>query len=221
MSLPSRYLRTQHSVAMLATALIVLILSSCSVGAASQTARRVPTSTPWTVPPTVSGTLGPPPTDCATIPPPGTMTTTDLMNDSGEGFQGTVTFNGAAPAWATLGGVLQARGTPYPSTKILWVIGPNYHQSVTLTGKDLRSGAPLWFDVYGRPDTTQAVLGPNGANRGTASNSTGTWNIWGIGIIISAASCYELDVSSPTGAWRTVVAAGAAPPLPAPPGATP
>lgn len=229
MTRPFRPLRSRRSAAMLAAAFIVLILSSCSLGAASQSARRAPTATPLAVPPTVSATLGPPPTDCATVDPPQTLTVTDF----GGGFSGTVSFFGAAPAWSWSlgGGELLVRGTPYPSTKTMWVVGPNYNQKVTLSGKDLRSGEPLWFDVYPSNDPhqaaigvgihTQAVLDPAGPNRGTTQNSTGSWGIWGIGIIVTTAGCYELDVTSPTSSWHTLFAAGAFPPLGPPPSATP
>jgi hypothetical protein len=142
------------------------------------------------------------------------------------GFVGETRFQGSAPAWELGMGIgplhlNDASGpTPYPSTKVMWVVGPNYSQPVTLTGHDLRSGATLWFQVYpsnsvvtNDPDadsiyTTQAMLDPSAPNRGSTANSTGHWNIWGIGLMVLKAGCYELDVSSQQGSWHMVFAAG-------------
>ncbi|MGH2485615.1 MAG: hypothetical protein ACRDHE_06355, partial [Ktedonobacterales bacterium] len=104
--------------------------------------------------------------------------------------------------------------------KVMWVVGPNVAQPVTLTGHDLRSGAALWFQVYpsngvptDNPDaisiyTTHAVLDPAAPNRGSTDNTTGHWNIWGVGIIVLSAGCYQLDVTSASGSWTTIFAAG-------------
>jgi hypothetical protein len=115
-----------------------------------------------------------------------------------------VTFDGGGPAWEIgLGGVLNlnqyAGQAQYPGTKVMWVIGPNYDQWVALTGHDLRTGAPLWFQIYDTsPDySTHALLIPHASHRGDMANSMGTWDIWGIGITVMAAGCYELDASWP------------------------
>lgn len=215
-------MRLSALVALLIAALALALLAGCSLGgstpiAATSTATAGATTTSattGTLPPTVTGSLGPPPSSCQTSPPPRSMTVTNF----GGGFSGTTTFSGAAPAWELgFGTEMQMRGTPYPSTKIMWVVGPNYAQPVVLSGHELTTGAPLWFDVYpgtgGRQDhyTTSATLDPASPNRGSTDNSTGDWNIWGIGIIASAAGCYRLDVVPQSGAsWHAVVAVGAA-----------
>jgi hypothetical protein len=183
----------------------------------------LPDTTPRGVRPTpVAGLLDPAPADCAVTAPPHTFTSTSF----GGGFSGQTTFDGGAPAWELgLGsGPLHLNegvgAQPYPSTKVMWVVGPNYAKPVTLTGHDIRNGTALWFQVYpsnsvptSDPDadsiyTTQAVLDPGAPNRGSTGNSTGYWNIWGIGIMVLKAGCYELDVSSQQGSWHTVFAAG-------------
>lgn len=207
--------------AILVAMLIIVAVTSCSLaGSPSARPTLIPTTTSAngqsasaSLPPSVTSPLGSPPSDCPTSPPPHIMTSSDF----GGGFIGTVTFGGASPAWQ-LGmgadGVVPVTGTPYPGTKIMWVVGPNYNQAVTLSGHDLRSGSPLWFDLFPPNKTgtdeygTSAVLDPTMPNRGDTMNSTGTWNIWGIGLIVSAASCYELDVTSAAGSWRTDFAAG-------------
>lgn len=219
-------------IALLATG-IMIASAGCSLGGGSIISRPpplptaassppltpIPTQPPVppssaTHPPQVASALGPPPKDCAITPPPQTMSVTNF----GGGFSGAATFQGGSPAWE-LGfgsdGTLAAQGLPYPSSKIMWVVGPNINQPVTLSGRDLRSGALLWFEMYppnygGGKDyfTTAAVLDPTAPNRGSTNNSTGHWNIWGIGIVVGAASCYQLDVTSASGSWHTDFAAG-------------
>lgn len=96
--------------------------------------------------------------------------------------------------------------------KDLWVIGPNYDKPVTLSGHDLGTNTPLWFhflngsapDIY----TTSALLDPASPNRGWATNSSGHWGIWGLGLVLLQAGCYELDATWDGGAWHTIYALG-------------
>lgn len=213
---------------------LVAALAGCATGSSTSVGpvptntvasrSATPQGTPRGVRPSpVVGSLGPAPTDCTAVAPPDSFTSTTF----GGGFSGTTTFLGSTPAWELGMGSSPLHmeqfsngPTPYPSTKVMWVVGPNYNQPVTLTGHDLHSGATLWFQVYpsngvatNDPDadslyTTQAVLDPGAPNRGSTSNSTGHWNIWGVGLMVLQAGCYELDVSSQQGTWHTVFAAG-------------
>lgn len=211
---------------------LALTLASCASAATAPAARQPtvsPTSTATPSPTQVSprpspvvGLLGPAPTDCAAVAPPRSYTATDF----GGGFSSPITFQGDTPTWELgLGSGtlhLNANGgaTPYPATKVMWVVGPNYAQPVALAGHDVRTGAPLWFQVYpsnsvptDNPDaltvyTTHATLDQGSPNRGSTNNSSGHWDIWGIGVVVLTAGCYELDVASAEGGWRTVFAAG-------------
>lgn len=212
--------------------LVALLLAGCT----STVTALPPTTTTTTAsptassdtsvrPPPVSGPLGSAPSNCPAAPPLSTMT----QQNFGGGFIGTLTVAGGSPAWqlglGTGGDMLHLdftpnSGEPYPSTKVMWLVGPNYAQPVTLTGHETRSGAPLWFQIYPsnsipvtNPDaqsiyTTHAVLDPAAPNRGSTDNTTGHWNIWGIGVIVLAAGCYELDVAWSTGGWHTIYAFG-------------
>jgi hypothetical protein len=145
------------------------------------------------------------------------------QDNFGGGFIGTVSFQGGSPAWQLgLGsdGIVhlhQSREYSYSSTKVMWVVGPNYPLPVTLSGHEVNSGAPLWFEIYPSNDiigggassyTTQAPLDPAEPNRGSTDNSTGHWNIWGIGIIALTAGCYELDATWSGGGWQAIYAIG-------------
>jgi hypothetical protein len=176
----------------------------------------LPTATPGLLPPSVTGPLALAPTDCATVAPPQTFT---LPPDFGGGFSGAFVFAGSSPVWAlgppsTLQVPQASAEQPYPSAKVMWIVGPNYFQPVTLSGREMRSNAPLWFEIF--PGgvlatsvfTTSATLDPGAPNRGSAHPSSGVWNIWGIGLLVLTAGCYELDVTWSGGSWRTVYAAG-------------
>jgi hypothetical protein len=211
---------------------LLVAVSSCAPGGTAHHSPPAPTVALYPTPlPTlpvgirpspVAGLLGPAPTNCPSVPPPQTFT---LPSDFGGGFIGALEFEGSSPAWAfgILGVVsLGQDGTPvpYPSTKVMWIVGPNFLQPVTLQGHELRTNVPLWFQIYpnngvppSNPDadsvyTTNAVLDPGAPNRGSTDNTTGHWNIWGIGVIVLVAGCYEMDVSSAAGIWHMVFAAG-------------
>ena len=176
----------------------------------------LPTPTPGLLPPSVTGPLAPAPTDCATLAPPQTYT---LPPDFGGGFHGASVFSGSTPAWelglpSTLQVQQPSADQPYPGTKVMWIVGPNYFEPVTLSGRELRSNAPLWFEIYAggmlatSVFTTSATLDPGAPNRDTAEPGSGHWGVWGIGLLVLTAGCYELDVTWSGGSWRTVYAAG-------------
>jgi len=221
-------IRALHAISLVCLVLLLLSASSCAFDRV--TAQRSPTTTPYpqptalptatpgALPPAVTGSLAPAPTDCATIDPPQSFT---LPSDFGGGFFGdNINFTGSSPAWALGPGsplhVEQPSAQqPYPSTKVMWIVGPNYFQPVTLSGRELRSNTPLWLEVYAGGAlatsvfTTSATLDPGSPNRGSAEPRSGRWNIWGIGLLVLSAGCYELDVTWSSGSWRTIYAAGA------------
>lgn len=214
-------------------AVLAALLAGCAPSATTSTP-ATPTATTFISPTAlpsqpvgirpspVSGLLDPAPADCTAVPPPRTFS----QRDFGGGFSGDVTFSGQSPAWQ-LGLVSPLRfneyasgPAPYPGAKVMWVVGPNDEKPVTLTGRDVRTGFPLWFQVYpsnsvptNDPDaisvyTTRAVLDPGAPNRGSTINNSGYWNIWGIGILVLKAGCYRLDVTSDRGTWSQTFAAG-------------
>src|SRR6185437_15038971 len=104
-----------------------------------------PTCTPQLGPCPVSGLLDPPPQRCPASP------SLDSLNFSHfGGFVGGVQFVGHAPVWIPrpyLGGSTvpitihaeQNGYTPFPGTKIVWEVGPNYTQPVSVQMIDLRT----------------------------------------------------------------------------------
>ncbi|HEV2458761.1 MAG TPA: hypothetical protein VGS80_10390 [Ktedonobacterales bacterium] len=205
--------------------LLLAVVVALVTGCATTSARLPPTPivlptatpTPHPAPTPVTGLLAPPPTECPTVPEPQRMT---LSADFGGGFVGGDVVTGGAPVWqAGLGSPLDLEAisgpTPYPGTKVLWIVGPNYGEPVTLQGHDLRTGTPIWWLLLDRSGTGSAadaapsvVLDPAIPNRGATDNSAGHWSIYGVGLTFTVAGCYELEVGWPEGHWRTVFAAG-------------
>lgn len=210
-------------------ALLLLTLAACAsppvrlqpTSTAAASARTpAPTTTVVPFPAPLNGLLGPAPTQCPVGPPLRAFTVDDTF---GGGFVRGAVFAGGSPVWnlgLSAGARLQLEslaGTvtpfPYPSTKVMWIVGPSYHQPVTLSGHELSTGAPVWFDLSavgsgpGAP-MTQAALDPTNPNRGETTNASGVWHIWGILLYFFSAGCYQITASWAGGSWQVVVAVG-------------
>jgi hypothetical protein len=203
----------------LAALVSLLALAGCAQSTVhvppQPTVTATPTETPLPLPAPVSGLLGPAPTNCPASPSLSSMTIDDQF---GGGFTGGDVFSGQSPVWnlglapdTALTLNAYTGQTPWPGTKVMWVVGPNFNQSVTLSGHELDSGAPIWFGKdSAQPQTTHEVLDPSTPNRGSTGREQGLWNIWGILIYFLHAGCYELDASWANGAagWHIILAAG-------------
>lgn len=199
----------------------VFLLTGCSIGGATtrrtpvQTVTAVPTCTPQLGPCPVSGLLDPPPQRCPASP------SLDSLNFSHfGGFVGGVQFVGHAPVWIPrpyLGGSTvpitihaeQNGYTPFPGTKIVWEVGPNYTQPVSVQMIDLRTGALAWWSLDATHSARTFVLDPAMPQGDTYHRSPEPgWHEWGSGVTIAEAGCYSLQVTWPGGNWRVIVAAG-------------
>jgi hypothetical protein len=215
---------------------VAIALAGCApapTGVASATVVEISRPTPSLLPeptsiglapvptlPPVVGSLAPAPADCSPTGPPDRMT----LQEFGGGFSDGTTVVGHAPVW-TLGlptdGVLSlppvsSRDVRFPSAKIMWLVGPNVTEPVTVTGAERSTGDPMWFQVYppntdsGLPSsyTTTLQLDPAVPNRGFARNASGSWSIWGIGVGARAAGCYSMAITSSKGTWTVELAIG-------------
>jgi hypothetical protein len=121
--------------------------ATTTAGTPTPTVVATATPTPHPAPTPVSGLLAPPPTDCQAVTAPQRMT---LSAEFGGGFVAGDVVTGDSPAWQFgLGDKplplhLESSGPmSYPGTKVLWIVGPNDSEQVTLQGRNLRSGAPI------------------------------------------------------------------------------
>jgi hypothetical protein len=175
-----------------------------------------PTPTPTPTPPLtpVAGLLDAPPTQCPLSPP------LDVLNFSQfGGFVGSVQFVGHAPVWIPqpyLGrgttpitiDFEQNGYTPFPHTKIVWEVGPDYTHPVSVQLLDLRTGAPAWWVLDATHYMQTFVLDPAATSVHDHGSPELGWHEWGSGVYIGEAGCYALDVTWPGGSWRTIIAAG-------------
>lgn len=131
-------------------------------------------------------------------------------------------FHGGKPVWELglgAGNMVRLTRGPhgYYATKVMWVVGPNYAHLVTLSAHAVQGYPQLWFDVF-TPNGgtgaaqdiygTHAVLDPGAPNRGGTDNSTGHWNISGIGLFALSAGSYDLTAARDGGSWHTILAVG-------------
>jgi hypothetical protein len=95
--------------------------------------------------------------------------------------------------------------TPWPGTKILWPIGPDFPNIVTVRVANLRTGSEAWWDIgEGGP-------APNEPVRPLVLDRTGNragFPTWGTGLYLPQAGCYAMTVSWPGGQWRLLFAVG-------------
>ena len=108
----------------------------------------------------------------------------------------------------------QGAPTPWPSTKILWELGPNYQQSATITIRNLTTGQPGYWSQDNPPPqsvTTALVLDPTHPPAGGAIDHGPPepgWHEWGSLLYFLSAGCYEAKAAWQGGAWSAIVAAG-------------
>jgi hypothetical protein len=106
---------------------------------------------------------------------------------------------------------------PYPSDyeapygwqagKVIWEVGPNYTNLITVSGHDIFDNTSLFFQFDAAP-IANAVLDPKNPNHPSPAGGHG-WAEWGSYIVVPKAGCYQMDVSWPTGHWSVTFAAGA------------
>jgi hypothetical protein len=157
--------------------------------------------------PRVAQRLAPAPTDCTGPAPPLT------------GFGDYGNLAGRAPVWAGFYASFDPAGRRYrieqdaPRTeygwriKVLWVVGPMLEHPARIGGRDLTTGAALWFEIgdEDRAPTPFGVLDP--ANPGVPPTSAG-YKEFPSYVYVPQAGCYAVEAEWTAGRWRLVVGLG-------------
>lgn len=203
-------------------ALLAISVAACApaIPTVNQpTASPTASATPAVLPSPVAALLDPPPLNCPTSPPLQSRGFTSFG-----GFQGGVSLIGHAPVWVpslyfpqTPVDLELSNGyTPWPGTKIIWEVGPNYSKTVRVTVTDLATGQLAWWgqnedgpdqSQYGSSQTLTLDATSLGPAAYHGPSETG-WNEWGSFVYLLHASCYALDVTWPGGHWRSIFGAG-------------
>jgi hypothetical protein len=186
--------------------LVLLLLTACSAGqgslSPSPSVRQRPTQQTSPGPAPVATLLAPAPQDGPSGPALGSKVLPQCSNAPLTG-SGAVWEIGL-PANATLN--LDELGyTPWPSTKILWPIGPNFPDIVVVRVTNLRTGSEAWWD------SGEGGPAPNKPVRPLVLDRTGNragFPTWGTGLYLPQAGCYAMSVSWPGGQWRLLFAVG-------------
>ncbi len=201
--------------------LILLLLTACSTGQGSSTAtptvRQEPTqqispgSSPVALQPTQQTAPGPSPVASLLAAAP-----RDCPSGSVLGSKSFPQFGspatGSGPVWEyglgpnTTLNLDELGYTPWPLTKILWPLGPDFPNIVTVRVTNLRTGAEAWWDTgQGAPPPKEPVrpLILDGVG-----NRAGGPPTFGALLYLPQAGCYAMTVSWTGGQWRLLFAVG-------------
>lgn len=180
---------------------------------ATETAQPSPTPVLTPTPLPIVGALGLPPTNCPTLASLDTMTVSDL-----DGSTTLVQLFGRRPVWVPylapgfVISIYQPTPSPssssWPSTQLMWVLGPDVHPVVTVRATDLRTGGAVWWSIGPSSSPLVPLLTLN--SNLNPSAPTEKWMVFVTEMYILHADCYELDVSWSGGAWQAIFAAGRA-----------
>jgi hypothetical protein len=97
---------------------------------------------------------------------------------------------------------------PYGWTwKIIWEVGLHFLSKITLRGENVRTGAPIWFQLLDGPIESSAVLDPQHPDHPVPAAGEG-YAEWGSYIFIPVAGCYQIEAIWPGGQWSFPFAAG-------------
>ncbi len=183
---------------------LILIFTSCSFPFSSAATTPTPISEPISTatlfspgPSPAPSLLAPAPQHCPTSPPVafkvfpkgwGGYMIDQKLTGSGPVWEDYITPN--RPVHVEVGN----HYTPWPGTKILWEVGPNYTQPVTIKVTNLRTGELSWWETgLGAPRTW--VLDSD--QQGYHGSPEPEWHEWGSGVLLLQAGCYAMDVGWP------------------------
>jgi hypothetical protein len=126
---------------------------------------------------------------------------------------------GSSPIWAGFYASFDPAGQRYrierdaPRTrygwrvKVLWVVGPKLERPARIAGRELATGAALWFEI-GEEDRKPAALGKlDPASPGVPPTSDG-YKEFPSYLYVPRAGCYELEAEWAGGRWRLVFGLG-------------
>lgn len=187
---------------------VLLALASCSSGKVPVTPKPtlIPTIAFPSPAPTVFGSA---PHNCPKTNP---LPDTKVFPAGWGGYLVNATLYGKAPVWSDFQPDMQVGPVPdfynpWPGTKVLWEVGPNMTQIVTVQVTNTTTGKAAWWDVgEGSPPPSSPehplVLDATPGMGGNHASPELGWQEWGTWLYILEPGCYSMDVSWPGGHWR-------------------
>lgn len=195
---------------------LFLILAGCS----SQPPTTTATPTQQSASAAVTPTLSPAPQNFGKAPdhcPTGPAVPTKLFPNGWGGYLANQTLIGSTPVWANyimpgeIFGVDQSGYEAWPGIKIIWEVGPNFTQTVTVRVTNLANGELSWWDTgEGSPppvNISQALTLDTNQPTYHGSPEPG-WREWGSYLYFSQAGCNAMDATWPGGHWRIIFGVG-------------
>lgn len=168
-----------------------------------------PSQAPVPIPTPPRSAPAPMPTNCPLTAVPGTK----VFPKGWGGYLQDATLIGRSPVWAGMPLEVhvyigtQGYHVVWTGTKILWEVGQNLTQPVTVRVKNLATGAPAWWGKGDQPPS-EPVLVLDSRNEGYHGVPASGWYEWGSFLYLLTAGCYSMDVSWSGGSWHIVFAAG-------------
>jgi hypothetical protein len=173
-----------------------------------------PTVTPIPGPRPVASRLAVPPASCPPSPHPQTISFPDGFGT----FSSGVRFFGEDIVWIPESSYptvvhLEDHGAiPWPAVAIVWEVGPDATDAVSVRATNLQTGEVLWW-VHGTPPDLASQTLTLDANVPGPALYTGIpekgWQQFQSALLIPEAGCYALDATWAGGSWRVIFAAGA------------
>lgn len=205
--------------------LMLLLLPACSSTAhvpphptatatPSPTATATPSATPIPGPLPAIEPLSAPPSSCPATQAPQTL---DFPNGFGS-YSGGIHLVGGAMVWIPAPSFptvvhLEPRGaTSWPTLAIVWELGPDASEAVSVQATNTQTGAVLWWVHGAPPDLASQTLVLDADVPGPAIYTgvpAAGWQEFESSLLIPQAGCYALTASWAGGSWHVVFAAGA------------
>lgn len=196
---------------------LLYMLTSCSLPFSSVTATPTPAATATLFAPgpsPVPTLLAQAPQHCPTSP----SVDSKIFPKGWGGYDIDQRLTGHAPVWEDF--IAPSRPlhlemgnsyNPWPGEKVLWEVGPNYAQPVTIKVTNLRTGEPTWWETGLGAPREWVLVQDQAGDRGSPEPG---WHEWASSVFFFQAGCYAMDVSWPggqgwpAGHWRIIFPVG-------------
>jgi len=91
--------------------------------------------------------------------------------------------------------------------KIIWEVGPHFASTITVQGNNVRTKAPIRFQLLDEPVVSSALLDPQHPDHPVPAAGDG-YAEWGSYLFVPAAGCYQIEATWPRGHWSFLFAVG-------------